>query len=380
MDRLDRVDRALIVNSGSSSLKWSVLDVHTEAVLAEGSATWEGSEHGRHEAELAAALREAPEVDAIGHRVVHGGARFRSAVLVDESDRVGIAELAELAPLHNPAALAGIEAATRRYPGKPQVAAFDTAFHATIPDAAALYPLPWEWTRRWGLRRFGFHGLSVQYAIRRAAELLGRVPPRAVVCHLGSGCSVTAVADGRSVDTSMGFTPLEGLMMGSRSGSVDPGLLLHLLARRGVDVAALDRGLNEQAGLLGISGVAADMRKVLAAADGGNERARLAVELFVHRLVATVGAMAAVLGGLDALVFTGGIGEHSARIRIAAVAPLAHLGLELDASANERGEGDLDLSAAASRARVLVVTAREDLTVLAELRRVLGQSGTGGAA
>ena len=369
-----RLHRVLVLNSGSSSLKWSVLDAASEAVVADGTATWEGTEHGRHEAEMAAALREAPDVDAVGHRVVHGGDRFREAVLVDESVRAGIAELAALAPLHNPAALAGIEAATRRYPEAPQVAAFDTAFHATIPNAAALYPLPWEWTEAWGLRRYGFHGLSVEYAVRRVAEMLGERPARVVVAHLGSGCSISAVADGRSVDTSMGFTPLEGLMMGRRSGSVDPGLLVHLLSHGRLDVAALDAGLNEQSGLLGVSGVAADMRKVLTAADDGNERARLAVEMFVHRVVATVGAMVAVLGGLDALVFTGGIGEHSPRIRAAVASRLAYLGVELDAGANARSEADAEVTTPSSAARILVVTAREDLAVLAEVRRVLGDA------
>jgi acetate kinase len=365
------VNRVLVLNSGSSSLKWSVLDAGTESLVADGTATWEGTEHGRHEAEMVAALREAPDVDAVGHRVVHGGDRFREAVLVDESVRASIAELTALAPLHNPAALAGIEAATRRYPQVPQVAAFDTAFHATIPDAAANYPLPWEWTQSWGLRRYGFHGLSVEYAVRRVAEMLGKQPARVVVAHLGSGCSVSAVADGRSVDTSMGFTPLEGLMMGRRSGSVDPGLLVHLLSHGKLDVAALNAGLNEQSGLLGVSGVSADMRKVLAAVDDGNERARLAVEMFVHRVVATVGAMVAVLGGLDALVFTGGIGEHSPRIRAAVASRLAYLGVELDAGANARSEADAEVTTPSSATRILVVTAREDLAVLAEVTRVL---------
>jgi acetate kinase len=361
----------LALNSGSSSLKWTLLDPSTEGVLADGNATWEETEGGRHEAELTAALRDLPDVDAVGHRVVHGGDRFREAVLVDAAVRTGISELAELAPLHNPAALAGIEAAAQRFPGVPQVAVFDTAFHATIPDPAALYPLPWEWTQDWRLRRFGFHGLNVQYVVRRASEMLGRLPARMVVCHLGSGCSVTAVADGRSVDTSMGFTPLEGLMMGRRSGSVDPGLLLHLLGQRGLNLEALDAGLNEQAGLFGVSGVSADMRDVLAAVDNDNERARLALDMFVHRLISTIGGMVAVLGGLDALVFTGGTGEHSPSIRAAVAARLAYIGLALDEGANQRAQADADLTGAASTARVLVVAAREELTILNEVKRLL---------
>jgi acetate kinase len=367
----ERLNRVLVLNAGSSSLKWSILDARTEATVDEGSTSWDGSEPGRHQAEMKAALTSMHGVDAVGHRVVHGGARFREAVLVDDAVRHEIDVLSELAPLHNPAALAGIEAATHALPNVPQVAAFDTAFHATIPDAAAYYPLPWEWTEQWGLRRFGFHGLSVQYALRRATDMLGRQPARLVVAHLGSGCSVTALTDGHSVETSMGFTPLEGVMMGSRSGSVDPGLLLNLLTRRGVTPDELDAGLNEQAGLRGVSGVSSDMRKVQAAAEAGSERARLAIEMFVHRLVMAIGGMAAALGGLDALVFTGGIGEHSPPIRQAVADRLGHLGVVLDPALNDGADDDVDVTEANGRAHVLVVTAREDLSVLAEVRRVL---------
>jgi acetate kinase len=254
----------------------------------------------------------------------------------------------------------------------PQVAAFDTAFHASLPEAAAVYPLPWDWTRRWGLRRFGFHGLSVQYAVGRATELLQRQPSRLLVCHLGAGSSATAVLDGRSVDTSMGFTPLEGLMMARRSGSVDPGLLLYLMTQEGLSAADVERGLNEQAGLAGVSGVSADLRQVLAAAEAGQARSRLALDMFVHRVVSTLGGLVAVLGGLDALVFTGGIGEHSALVRAQVCAPLHFLGLSLDAAANAAVTPDADVGAPSSPVRVLVITAREDLAVLREVRRVLG--------
>jgi acetate kinase len=342
--------RVLVINAGSSSLKWVVLDSESERTVDEGTASWQGTEGGRHTRELEAALQRVERVDAVGHRVVHGGSRFREGVLVDDEVRAAIRELAELAPLHNPAALAGIEAAGARFPGVPQVAAFDTAFHASLPDTAAIYPLPWEWTERWNLRRFGFHGLSVQYAVGRVGTLLGALPRRIVVCHLGAGCSVTAVEDGRSVDTSMGLSPLEGLMMARRSGSVDPGLLLYLLSRQSVGVDELDTALNERSGLAGVSGVSADMREVLAAADAGNARAQLAVGIFVHRVVRTVGAMSAVLSGLDVLVFTGGIGENSARIRDEVCRALGYLG----------------------SLRVLVIPAREDLSVLREVVRVLG--------
>jgi acetate kinase len=366
------VGRVLVLNTGSSSLKWVVLDARSRQVQTQGEASWEGTPGGRHEAELLAALEHVPaDVEAVGHRVVHGGARFRSAVVVDEAVRADIAALAELAPLHNPAALAGIDAARQRFPALPQVAAFDTAFHASLPEAAASYALPGDWVSRWGLRRYGFHGLSVQYAVGRAAELLGQAPRRLVVCHLGAGCSVTAVADGRSVDTSMGFTPLEGLAMARRSGSVDPGLLVYLL-KQGVSTSELEHGLNERSGLLGVSGRSADMRAVLAAEAAGDQQAALAVGVFVHRLAVTVGGMLPSLGGLDALVFTGGIGEHSPVIRPRAAARLAYLGLSLDAHANAAVAEDADIAAPNSRVRVLVLTAREDLAVLDAVIATLG--------
>jgi len=365
--------RVLVLNAGSSSLKWVVLDALTETLQDQGTASWEGTEGGRHAAELASALAEVRDIQAVGHRVVHGGARFQQAVLIDQGVRAGIEALTDLAPLHNPAAVAGIDAAAARF-GRdvPQVAAFDTAFHATLPEAAAVYPLPWELTQRWGLRRFGFHGLSVQHSVARSAELLNGQPGRLVVCHLGAGCSATAVLDGRSVDTSMGFTPLEGLMMVRRSGSVDPGLLLYLMTHQGLSAAEVERGLNEQAGLAGVSGVSADLREVLAAAEAGQPRSRLALDVFVHRLVSTVGGLVATLGGLDALVFTGGIGEHSAVIRSEVATRLSFLGVRLDPSANGAAMADSVISADDSLVRVLVITAREDLAVLHEVRNVLG--------
>lgn len=365
------LERILVLNAGSNSLKWSVLDAATERVQTQGATSWAEAEPGRHAAEVRVLLERLPPVNAVGHRVVHGGARFREAVVVDAPVRAAIAALAELAPLHNPAALAGIEAVAGAFPSLPQVAAFDTAFHATIPEAAARFAVPWEWTERWGLRRYGFHGLSVMYAVRRSAELLGAVPPRLVVCHLGAGCSATAVAAGRSADTSMSFSPLDGLMMATRSGSLDPGLLVYLLTHGGVAVGDLDHALNERSGLLGVSGVSADLRAVLAAAGQGSARAELAIAMFVHSIVRTVGAMVAVLGGLDALVFTGGIGEHAARVRREAGAALAYLGLRLDEPRNDARTDDLDVAASDSTVRVLVLTAREDLAVLDEVKRLL---------
>ena len=364
--------RVLVLNAGSSTLKWALLDAATEAIEDQGNATWQSGGTDSHGEAARALLARLPPVDAVGHRVVHGGARFREAVVIDAAVRQAIAELAELAPLHNPAALAGIEAVSAVYPHLPQVAAFDTAFHHTMPEAAAIYAVPAEWTARYGLRRFGFHGLSVSYAVRRAHELLGALPQRLVVCHLGAGCSITAVAGGRSVDTSMGFTPLEGVVMATRSGTIDPGMMLYLLTRQGMTPDDLDQALNHQAGLLGVSGISDDLRQVLAKADEGHAGARLAVAIFVHSLVRAVGAMSAVLGGLDAIVYTGGIGEHSARIRAELATALGYLGLHLDASANaRRADADLDIAAPDSAVRALAITAREDLAVLAEMRRLL---------
>jgi acetate kinase len=345
--------RVLVVNAGSSSLKLRLLgpgdELEAERDLAPDD----------HEA-LAATTADLPRPDAIGHRVVHGGARFRDAVAVDGAVVDALHELVDLAPLHQPAALAGIEAVARVLPGVPAVACFDTAFHATLPAAAATYALPREWRERFGLRRFGFHGLSHAYASRRAGA------PRVVSCHLGAGASLAAVRDGTCLDTTMGFTPMEGLVMATRSGTVDPGLVLWLL-RHGVDADALERGLDRDGGLRGLAGDA-DMRAVLARDDDG---ARLAIDVYVHRLRAAIASMAAALDGLDALVFTGGVGEHAPAIRERAAAGLSFLGVELDAGANAAASGDAEIGAPGAAARTLVITAREDLEVARQVRAAL---------
>ena len=361
----------LVMNTGSSSLKWVVLDASSETVQQHGEARWQGAEGGQHQDELAQALGQVRGVDAIGHRVVHGGLAFGDPVLVDEPVRQEISRLAELAPLHNPAALAGMEAARQRFPDVPQVATFDTAFHRDMPEPAAVYPVPWEWTTRWHVRRFGFHGLNVAYTVERAQQILGHLPRRLVVCHLGAGCSVTAVEDGHSINTSMGFTPLEGTMMVQRSGSIDPGLVTYLLTRGGLSAEDVDRGLNQNSGVLGVSGISTDVREVLAAAASGHARARLTRDMFVHRLVETIGGMVASLGGLDTLIFTGGIGEHSAEIRAAACASFDFLGLRVDTERNLADPVDSDIAADRSQVRVLVIAAREDLAILRQVRRVL---------
>jgi acetate kinase len=292
---------------------------------------------------------------------VHGGPRFRDAVVIDASVREEIVALEAIAPLHNAPALAALADAERAFPDVPHVAVFDTAFHAGIPPEASTYALPERWREEWGIRRYGFHGLSVQWAAEQV-----RVP-RLVVCHLGGGCSVTAVRDGSSVDTTMGFSPLEGVPMETRSGSVDPGALLYLL-RTHLSVDELDEALNHASGLKALAGGTGDMREIVAAGGG------LALDVFVHRVAAAVAAMAVAAGGLDALVFTAGIGEGSALVRERVCGRLGFLGVQLDAARNEAAEPDCDVSADGSTARVLVVRAREELVAARAARALLAGS------
>ena len=362
--------RILVLNAGSSSLKWAVLNVD-ETPVASGDAPWVSATSPSRTAQLQAVVQSLPAFFAVGHRVVHGGLHLRKATRIDAQVRQLLESVVPLDPLHMQAALSGIDAITAAFPTVPQVAAFDTAFHATMPEAAASYGLPFEWTERWGLRRFGFHGLSVAYAVRRVRELLGKLPARLVVCHLGSGCSVTAVFNGSSIDTTMGFTPLEGLLMATRAGSVDPGLLLHLQLQCGISAAELADTLTRRAGWLGVSGVSADLRAVMAAADAGSTRAALAYDQFILSARRALGAMTGALGGVDAVVFTGGVGEHSARVRGDVAAALAFAGLQIDPPANESITTDGDFSTSDASIRVLMIAAREDLVVhnavLAEL-------------
>jgi acetate kinase len=359
----------VVVNAGSSSLKVRVLGPADGPDRSLNVDPWDGS---ADLPELAEFLAAAAGAVVVGHRVVHGGSAFSRAVRIDDAVIAAIRSFTDLAPLHQPRALAGIEAARRALPDVPGVACFDTAFHAGLPAAAARYALPQEWTRRLGLRRYGFHGLSHGYAARRAAELLGRDPAglRLVTCHLGAGASLAAVSQGRSVDTTMGFTPLEGLVMATRSGSVDPGLVMWLLQHGGLGLAEVATGLEQSAGLAGLSGIpSGDMRAVLRAADAGDQQAQLALEVYLHRLRREIAAMAAAMNGLDALVFTGGVGEHSPRVRAAAVAGLEFLGVSLD-PAQDGVTSDADISGPGP-VRALVVTAREDIEIARQARGVL---------
>ncbi len=361
----------LILNTGSSTFKWALLS-DDERFLGTGSEEWEAEDALTRKTQIEAKLHAMPPCRAVGHRIVHGGLLFEDSVVIDEAVRREFGNLLQLDLLHMRPAMCALDAARDRFPDVPHVAAFDTAFHRTMSKAAAGYALPTEWTQRWGLRRFGFHGLSVSWSVDWMRRNAQPFPKRMVVAHLGSGCSVTAVLDGRSVDTSMGFTPLEGLMMGTRSGSVDPGLLLHLQTHRGVTALEMEDVLTNRSGLLGVSGVSADIREVLKAADEGNSNAWLAYDRFIFCARRAVGAAAGVLGGVDALVFTGGIGEHQPRVRQDIAAALD--GLQVDAAANS-GASDGRISAAESRISAMVVRAREDLVLLREVRRFSAGAG-----
>jgi acetate kinase len=381
----------LVFNAGSSSLKFEVFDDGAKGSLGGGSMDWSG---GGETASMRAAVSQAldnlkqggllssdrREVIAAGHRVVHGGTRFQDAVVIDQSVRKAVAELAELAPLHNPPALESILAAQEALPNVPHVAVFDTAFFSKLPARAYVYPGPYEWFTEWGIRRFGFHGISHEYCAQRAAQMLGadsrradtpvRTCSRIVICHLGHGCSATAVREGEAVATTMGFTPLEGLMMGTRTGSIDPGILLHLQQRHGLSPTNLDETLNRRSGLLGVSGVSSDIRKVQAAAKEGNARAILALEIYADRIRAAVGALTTTLGGIDALVFTAGVGENNAELRAAVCSGLEHLGLRLDAGKNIACKADQDISASDAQGRILVLRTREGLMIARVVRRL----------
>ncbi len=317
-------------------------------------------------------------VAVVGHRVVHGGAVFRESVRIDQNVKAAIGRLAELAPLHNPPALEAIEAAEAALPGASHVAVFDTAFFASLRPDAYVYPLPYEWYTDWGVRRFGFHGISHAYCAGRAAELLGAAAGlRLVICHLGNGCSASAVRGGVALDATMGYTPMEGLMMGTRSGSVDPGILLHVQRRHGLDADRLDDALNHHSGLLGVSGVSSDYRQVEAAAGRGDERARLALDIFARRVRSAVGGLAVGMGGIDALVFTAGVGEHSASLRTGACAGLECLGLRLDPERNATCKPDGDVGRPDSLARILVIQTREEWMIAREAWRLVGGGRAG---
>ena len=399
--------KALVLNSGSSTQKTALFELDERSVPAdpvpplwEGKLEWDGEQqtltvrtaHGREAHQQSrkrdgaaavgellrmlweggtAVLSRADEIDVIGHRIVHGGAKLTEPVLIDSDVKRTIGEVAEIAPLHNKAGLEGIKIAEKKFPGKPQIAVFDTGFHRTLPDYAAIYPGPYEWGDR-GIRRYGFHGINHEYCALRAAQLLKRdlAELKIISCHLGNGCSLCAISGGKSVDTTMGFTPLDGIMMGTRGGEIDPGILLHLMREDHTTPEQLDTILNRRSGLLGISGISSDMRDILKAAAAGNQRAKLAFEIFVHRLQTGIAAMAASLSGVNAIVFTAGIGENSADVRRGACEKLAFLGVQLDTAENNSAKLDTDIAAQHCAVRVLVIRAQEDWAIARECLRL----------
>lgn len=361
--------RVLVVNAGSSSLKLRLLGPDDSLLADEELSAKSG---GFDENAVSQILQAMGEVDAVGHRVVHGGPDLTAPTRVDNHLEAYLRSLIHLAPLHQPPALAAIALTRRLLPETPAVACFDTAFHAHLPAAAATYAIPRAWRDRHRLRRYGFHGLSHAYASKRAAELLGRPVERlrTVSCHLGAGASLAAVASGESVDTTMGFTPLEGLVMATRSGSVDPGLLLWLQREGGVQATEMSRSLEEQAGLAALAGTG-DMREVLVRAAKGEADAQLALDVYVHRLRGAIAAMAAAMQGFDVLVFTGGVGEHADEVRAAAADGLRFLGVALDARLNASPDLDAEIGTGGATVRTLVIRAREDLEIARQTRQVL---------
>ena len=386
----------LVLNSGSSSVKFALLDPGSGARILGGQAEEVGTPEAvlhiqpgtgdpvtekltdrGYQAVITRILghlpSSGPDLIGAGHRVVHGGDRFTASVLVDDEVIAAIGAFSYLAPLHNPNALAGIAAVRAARPGLPQVAAFDTAFHHTMPPRAYRYAVPEDWYTRYGVRRYGFHGTSYRYVSERAAELLGRPlgELHLVAAHLGNGCSATAIRGGVSVDTTMGLTPMEGLVMGTRSGDVDPGMFGYLAEQAGLTVDQLTDALDTASGLAGLSGVGNDMRAIQSAAAGGDERARLALEVFVHRLAKAIAALVTSLDRLDALIFTGGIGERSAEVRSLVLARLGILGLSEDPDANARhGQGVGGRISPAGKVLALVVPTDEELMIARDTARL----------
>lgn len=387
--------KVLVINCGSSSLKYQVFDMQNEMVLAKGNVERIGidgaflkyrrgdedtitveAEIPNHEVaiqlvfdaltnESYGVLKSTAEIEAVGHRVVHAGEKYASSVLIDDDVMAALRECIELAPLHNPPNIVGIEVAQRLMPNVKHVGVFDTAFHQTMPDYAYMYALPYELYEQYRVRRYGFHGTSHKYVAERAAAILGRPLSelKIITCHLGNGASVTAVDHGKSVDTSMGFTPLEGLIMGTRSGDVDPAVVTFVQDKEGLTSEQVNNMLNKQSGVLGISGVSSDFRSLEEASEEGNKRAALAMEMFAYRVRKYIGAYAAAMGGVDAIVFTAGLGENSSSMRQSICAGLEFLGVKLDTEKNNVRGKEVDFSAGDAKVRTLLVPTNEELMI-----------------
>ncbi|MBQ4148364.1 MAG: acetate kinase [Clostridium sp.] len=387
----------LVINCGSSSLKYQLINSDTEAVLAkglcerigiDGALTYQpaGGEkevteipmptHSEAISAVIAALtdekkgvvKSLSEIGAVGHRVVHGGEKFTSSCLINDETMAAIEECNDLAPLHNPANLIGIRACQELMPGVPNVAVFDTAFHQTMPEVAYIYGIPYEYYEKYKVRRYGFHGTSHSYVSKRAAEMLGKKVEdlKIIVCHLGNGASICAVDHGKSVDTSMGLTPLEGLVMGTRSGDIDPAIIDFVGKKEGLDLDGMNNILNKKSGMLGISGVSSDGRDLGAAAAAGNERAKLALDVFDYDVIKYIGSYAAVMNGVDAICFTAGIGENNIEMRANVCSHLGYLGAKLDPEKNNvRGEERI-ISTDDSKVKILLVPTNEELAIARE--------------
>ena len=363
----------LVINSGSSSLKYQVVDTTAEQSLLAGTIE-RVTDHGVAFAEMLAALKSSGlSPVAVGHRVVHGGERFSQPTLIDDAVEAEIAELIPLAPLHNPGNLAGIQAARKAFPDLPQVAVFDTAFHQTMPESAYRYAIDRDLADQYSIRRYGFHGSSHSYVSRKAAEFLGKTPEdfNGIVLHLGNGASACAIRGGKSIDTSMGMTPLQGLVMGSRSGDIDPAIVFYLIREAGMEPAEVDALLNKKSGMLRLTG-ASDFRDVTERSDAGDQRAKVALEIFTARVRHYLGAYIVALGSCDAIVLTGGVGENAANERAAICRDLELLGIELDVEKNQqRSKVARDISAPGSAVRVLVVPTNEELEIALQSQRLI---------
>ena len=395
--------KILVLNCGSSSVKYKLIDTSTDAVLAEGGVEKIGLPDGflkykkadgskailelgqtDHNGSVKAILnlltdpvegciKSYAEIDAVGHRVVHGAEKFSQSVLITDEVKDMIKQCYDLAPLHNPANMTGIEAITALMPEVPQVAVFDTAFHQTMPAKSFMYALPYKYYKEHGVRRYGFHGTSHRYVSQRVCEFLGISPKgqKIITCHVGNGGSITAVVDGKSVDTSMGLTPTEGLMMGTRVGDVDPGALVYLMLKHNLSATELQKVINKESGMLGISGISSDMREIEAAVKEGNQRACLGMDMYEQRILKYIGAYAAEMGGVDIIVFTGGVGENQCSLRSNVCAPLAFMGVEIDPEANKtRGEEKV-ISTPASKVKVVVIPTDEELMIARDTEAIV---------
>ena len=398
--------KILVLNSGSSSVKYKLIDTATEHTMAEGGVEKIGLPDGflkfkradgskdiielgktDHEGSIRAILSlltdakegcisSYDEIDAVGHRVVHGAEKFTQSVLITDEVKEMVRQCYDLAPLHNPANMTGIEAISAILPKVPQVGVFDTAFHQTMPAKAYMYALPYKYYKEDGVRRYGFHGTSHRYVAGRVCEFLGVDPAeqRIITCHVGNGGSITAVYHGKSIDTSMGLTPTEGLMMGTRVGDVDPGALTYLMGKHNMSVDDLQRVINKESGVAGVSEISSDMREIEAAVAAGNERAILALDMYEHRIIKYVGAYAAEMGGVDIIVFTGGVGENQTGVREDVCAPLAFMGVEIDKELNARTRGtETVISTAASRVKVCVIPTDEELMIARDTQEIVSR-------